>query len=125
MAKMHGFGMILKSAGPDDVPFSRGTSVANNGGEIEIIWDKNGEEIGRHQEPVCSWLWQPKYKKKDPKRGTEERWLTQGSIVNKYNKVRQFCSLFTAATTSVLWLAATVMSKIFSHGCESRLVAKN
>lgn len=66
MAKMPGFGMILKSAGPDDVPFSRGTSVANNGGEIEIIWDKNGEEIRRHQEPVCSWLWKPKTMRNTP-----------------------------------------------------------
>ena len=45
MAKEPGFGMILKSAGPDDVRFPPGTNGANKGGENWIIGDKNGEEI--------------------------------------------------------------------------------
>ena len=49
MAKIPGLGMILKSAGPDDVPFSRGTSAVNNGGEVGVIGDKNGEEIRRYK----------------------------------------------------------------------------
>ena len=45
IAKEPGFGMILTSAGPDDVRLSPGAITANGRGENWIIGDKNGEEI--------------------------------------------------------------------------------
>ena len=42
MVKESGFGMILKSAGPDDVRSPLGAVAADNGGENWIIGDKNG-----------------------------------------------------------------------------------
>ena len=35
MAEEPGFGMVLKSAGPDNVPFARGALTAVDEGEIE------------------------------------------------------------------------------------------
>ena len=50
MAKEPGFGMILKSAGPDDVHRPSGAFAAARMEEwSEIIGDKNGEEIRRQK----------------------------------------------------------------------------
>ena len=53
MAKEPGFGMILKSASPDDVRFPPGAIAADDGGENWIVGGKNDEEIGC-QKSVCS-----------------------------------------------------------------------
>ena len=55
MAKEPGFGMILKSTGPDDVHRPSGAFAAAKMEEWgEIIGDKNGEEIRCRKKSVCS-----------------------------------------------------------------------
>ena len=63
--------------------------------------------------------------RKDPETGTEEQHCVAG--IHRKQTQQGATVLFTvaAATTRFSWLVATVMLKIFSHGCESRLVAKN
>ena len=63
--------------------------------------------------------------RKDPEAGTEEQQCAAG--IHRKRKQQGATVSFTVCGSydQFSWSAATDMSNIFSHGCESRLVAKN
>jgi len=72
MAKEPGFGMILKSAGPDDVSRPSAPLAAAKMEEYGmIIWDEDGVKV-RCRNSSLQLLMTTNIQRKDLKRGTEE-----------------------------------------------------